>query len=65
MTLQLDMNNGLLMGLAGNPIRKLLLIQNMAARVVSHTRVNKYITHVLMGLKKQIKTYLSDLPFPS
>ena len=46
----LDLNNGLLVGITGDAVGKLQLVQNMAARVVSRTRVNEHITPVLMGL---------------
>ena len=41
---------GLLVGLPGDAISKLQLIQKMAARVVSRTKINEHVTPVLMGL---------------
>ena len=49
-TSRLDLNDGLPSGLTWDAISKLQLVQNMAARVVSRTRINEHITPVLMGL---------------
>ena len=68
MTSQLDLNNCLLMGLAGDAISKLQLIQTMAARVFSRTRINEHVTAVLMGLhwlppKQRIQCMILSLAY--
>ena len=46
----LDLNNALLAGLPGDTVAKLQKCQNIAARVVTRTRIRDHITPVLMNL---------------
>ena len=49
-TSRLDLNNALLAGLPGDTVAKLQKCQNIAARVVTRTRIRDHITPVLMNL---------------
>ena len=49
-TTRLDLNNALLAGLPGDTVAKLQKCQNIAARVVTRTRIRDHIKPVLMNL---------------
>ena len=49
-TSRLDLNNALLAGLPGDTVAKLQKCQNIAARVVTRTRIRDHIKPVLMNL---------------
>ena len=49
-TTRLDLNNALLAGLPGDRVAKLQKCQNIAARVVTRTRIRDHIKPVLMNL---------------
>ncbi len=46
----MDLNNALLAGMPGDTVAKLQKCQNIAARVVTRTRIRDHITLILMNL---------------